>query len=135
MFGDGLTGGVEVVGDGTGCHGVDGQQGNDGPAGGIGDGLKYVSAGFHFMQLYDCKYTRSYLTAQNFWEIFLGELQSDQSAPQLRGNDAVLRRGWDCLRRSLGEGLKTSTLNRGGVMLPPFFFFFLLSAVRRPKHP
>src|ERR1700744_2995857 len=90
MFGDGLTGGVEVVGDGTGCHGVDGQQGDDGPAGGIGDGLKYVSAGFHFMQLYDCKYTCSYLTAQNFWVIFWGGIAIGSVCPATAGQRCCL---------------------------------------------
>lgn len=66
VFGDGLPGGVEVFGDGGGCHGLDGEEGKDCPAGGVGNGLKYVAAEVHFMQLFDCKYIRSHLTAQIF---------------------------------------------------------------------
>jgi len=55
VFGDRLAGGVEVIGDRAGRHGVQGDQNQDGSPGWIGNGLKYVSAGFHFMQLFDCK--------------------------------------------------------------------------------
>ena len=44
VFGNGLSGGLEIFSNGTGCHGLHGHQCNDGPAGGVGDGLKYISS-------------------------------------------------------------------------------------------
>ena len=47
MFRDCGPGGVEVGGDGAGCHGLGGYQGEDGSPGGVGDGLEYVSSDLH----------------------------------------------------------------------------------------
>ena len=70
VLGNGLPGGVEVVGDGAGGHALQRHQEEDGPAGRVGDGLKYVSAGFHFMQLFDCKIVQLPDCAKFFFRIF-----------------------------------------------------------------
>jgi len=58
---------LELFGNGVHIMGLIGDHADDRPAGGIGDGLVYVTSGFHDnMQVSACKYKRKHLLAQIF---------------------------------------------------------------------
>ena len=44
MFGYGLAGDGEMVGDGVGCHGLDSDEDEDGSSGGVSNGLEDVAS-------------------------------------------------------------------------------------------
>ena len=71
MQGDGLAAHVEFFGDGIYIVGFPGDHIDDRSAGGVGDGLVYVTSGFHDMQVFTCKCMRKYSLAQIY---FLGGL-------------------------------------------------------------
>lgn len=72
MFGNGLSGRVKMLSYSPWCHCLESHQGDNGPACWISYGLKYISSQFHTfnMQLSDCKYICSHLTAQAFLNFF-----------------------------------------------------------------
>ena len=51
MLGDSGPAAVEVFGDCVEVHGFPGYQAEDGSAGGVGDGLEYVSACLHMLNM------------------------------------------------------------------------------------
>ena len=51
VLGDGGPAAIEVFGDGIEVHGFPGYQAEDSPAGGVGDGLEYVSACLHVLDM------------------------------------------------------------------------------------
>ena len=67
MEGDGLAAYVELFGDGIYVVRLPGDHIDDCSAGGVGDGLVYVTSGFHDMQVFACKYICKYLIAQIYF--------------------------------------------------------------------
>jgi hypothetical protein len=71
MLGYRLPGGVEMLGDGIGCHRLQGYQYNDGPSRRISYSLKDISSHFDgrpFMQPFGCKYMSNQSVSQIYFE-------------------------------------------------------------------
>jgi hypothetical protein len=74
MEGNCLPADSELLCNGIHIAGLPGNHIDDSPAGGVGDGLVYISSGFHIVQVYACKYNASTHLHKIFWQIFSGHI-------------------------------------------------------------
>ncbi|GAA4300218.1 hypothetical protein GCM10023143_00960 [Compostibacter hankyongensis] len=68
MKGNGLPAYVKLFSNGVHIEWLRCDHTDYGPAGGVGNGLKYISSRFHIMQVRACKYMGKYLLAQIFFQ-------------------------------------------------------------------
>lgn len=72
-----MAGGIEVVGNGVGRHGLNCNEGDDCPSCWVGYCLENISAhagsNFYFKKPIGCKYMRNQSVSQNFFKVVLGE--------------------------------------------------------------